>query len=126
MLPLRWNSRMTSAVRRQHVGELTRQAEAPADRPRYDRVVPGQHDAVADTDGVQAVNDNPALWPDLVRIGHESGEIAVHRDVNARIALSIESCRGRFSRADTDVALPHEPFVSSTRLPRRSASRHEN
>ena len=54
------------------------------------RLVAGQHDAVLDAQLMQPLDHRTALLADLVRVRHEARELAVHGDVEARIAALVE------------------------------------
>ena len=103
-------------VRRQHIGKVTGQAEPAPNRPRHDRVVARQHHAVLHSHAAQAVQHGAALRADLVRIRHNSGQLTIDRDINARIALLIEGATIVGGLAHANVALPHETLVAHVQV----------
>src|SRR5262249_15586902 len=99
-------------VGRHHVGELAGEPEPRADGLRDHGIVAGQHDGVAYAHGVQAADDGVTLRPHLVGIGDKAAELAVDRDVKARIAVAVEPTTIEHRAVDIDTALAHEALAA--------------
>src|ERR1700752_5492275 len=76
------------------------------------RIVAGQHDGVLYSPLMQRFDHLTALVADLVRIGHEAGELSVDCDVEARKSALVEAGAIERRFVSHDIALTHEALIA--------------